>query len=163
VSNPVDMKFEFDISRFEQGLARLSKAVAGQALAKTATAGATVFEAHAKINVEENFTDQPTGFLKGSIRVGNVTASETRAEAEWGSYGVVYNRIHEFGGIIRATNGPYLTFQTSDGAWHTVPMVDIPARPYIRPAKDQNQPEAQGAMMVILEGEIRAAVPGALR
>jgi len=154
---PIDIRFTMDISKFDAALQKLEKAAAAEALGRVANAGALVFVAHAKINVEEQFTIHPTGPLKASLIVGRILAAAQRAIAEWGSYGIVYNRIHEFGGIIQATNGPYLVFKTADGAWHTVPFVDMPARPFMRPAKDQNQDEAKRAMLAVLVREIRAA------
>jgi len=53
-----------------------------------------------------------------------------------------YAAIHEFGGVIRAKNKPYLMFQTRDGAWHKVKEVRIPARPYLQPAIDDHHDEA---------------------
>lgn len=46
---------------------------------------------------------------------------------------------HEFGGVIKAKNGPYLIFKTDDGQWHTVKSVTQPAHPHFRPALDQNR------------------------
>ncbi len=44
-----------------------------------------------------------------------------------------YAAIHQFGGVIRGN--PFLRFQGSDGNWHTVRKVTIPARPFY-PIKD---------------------------
>jgi HK97 gp10 family phage protein len=154
---PICLRFEMDLSRFNSALQKIGKAASDEALARTASAGAHVFEAHAKINAEEQFTKNPTGFLKGSIGVGQITSGGYHAEAEWGSYGCIYAKIHEFGGIINAINGPYLVFMTDDGLWHSVPLVDIPAQPYIRPAQNQNQEEARRAMLTVLVGEIHKA------
>lgn len=48
-------------------------------------------------------------------------------------------RQHEFGGVIKAKNAPYLVFQTDDGAWHTVKSVTQPPHPHFRPALEQNR------------------------
>jgi hypothetical protein len=45
---------------------------------------------------------------------------------------------HEFGGVIRAKNGPYLIFKTEDGQWHKVPFVTQPPHPHFYPALDAN-------------------------
>ena len=51
-----------------------------------------------------------------------------------GSASVIWARIHEYGGIIRARLARYLNFKTPDGKWHRVRQVRIPARPYLTPA-----------------------------
>jgi len=48
-------------------------------------------------------------------------------------------RQHEFGGVIRAKNAPYLVFQTEDGVWHMVKSVTQPPHPHFQPALDQNK------------------------
>lgn len=45
-----------------------------------------------------------------------------------------YARIHEFGGVIRAKNAPYLVFKLRDGTFRSVKSVTMPARPYVAPA-----------------------------
>ncbi|KKK78934.1 hypothetical protein LCGC14_2838550, partial [marine sediment metagenome] len=46
---------------------------------------------------------------------------------------VKYALIHEFGGRIVPKKGKHLKFQV-DGQWRSVEEVNIPARPYLRPA-----------------------------
>jgi phage gpG-like protein len=149
--------FDIDTSNFEKALARIGAAAAGEALGKSAAAGALVLVGEAKIKIEENFVIHPTGPLKASVRVGRVWSSGNSATAEWGSYGIVYARIHEYGGVIYATNGPYLTFKTEDGAWHMVPFVTMPARPYMRPTIDEHGKDARQAVLFQLEKQIRMA------
>lgn len=48
---------------------------------------------------------------------------------------VVYAPIHEFGGEIRPVNAKALTFKVKD-QWVTTQKVNMPARPYLRPALD---------------------------
>lgn len=50
---------------------------------------------------------------------------------------VVYAPIHEYGGVIRAKNEPYLKFSIG-GRWMQVKQVTIPARPYLEPAIKEN-------------------------
>jgi hypothetical protein len=50
---------------------------------------------------------------------------------------------HEFGGVIKAKNGPYLTFRTEDGNWHKVPFVTQPAHPHARPVLDATKDKYQ--------------------
>lgn len=53
-----------------------------------------------------------------------------------------YAAIHEFGGIIRPVNAPRLVFEVEPGEWRTADQVEIPARPYLRPAADTKRAEA---------------------
>lgn len=48
-------------------------------------------------------------------------------------------RIREFGGTIRAKSGRYLVFKNKAGEVIRTPSVRIPARPYMRPAVDENK------------------------
>ena len=50
---------------------------------------------------------------------------------------VIYAAIHEYGGIIRAKNAPYLKFKIGN-RWVQVKKVFIPPRPYLRPAFEDN-------------------------
>jgi len=49
---------------------------------------------------------------------------------------------HEFGGVIKARNKPYLMFQI-DGKWVKVKQVTQPPHPHFRPALDQNREKYQ--------------------
>lgn len=52
--------------------------------------------------------------------------------AEWGSdTSVIYAAIHQFGGVIRPKNKPYLTFKVPGGGFRRVKQVTIPARPFV--------------------------------
>jgi len=73
-----------------------------------------------------------TTTLIRSIHVSDPTGSGMQVIAYVGT-DLEYAKIHEYGGIIKAKNAPYLTFQTKDGSWHRVKQVQIPARPYFRP------------------------------
>ncbi len=76
-----------------------------------------------------------SGNLSRHIRA-NTTFTETeyigRAFVAGYPGQVPYARIHEYGGIIRARNAPYLTFRTEDGRWHRVKQVTMPERSYMR-------------------------------
>jgi len=50
---------------------------------------------------------------------------------------LIYSRIQEEGGTIRAKGGGYLTFPIG-GDWVKVKSVRLPARPYLRPAIQDN-------------------------
>ncbi len=49
-----------------------------------------------------------------------------------------YAYIQDEGGTIKAVNGPYLKFMTSDGSWHSVKQVTIkPKHYFFRNLEDQ--------------------------
>ena len=95
-----------------------------------------------------------TGTLRRSIHIGGAThlAPDFAGGEEYDDIGetgdgwsikvgtnLVYARIQEYGGVIHAKDAPYLVFKTKDGSWHSVKSVTIPARPYLRPAFDENR------------------------
>ena len=114
----------------------LAGKVTGGAMQPAAKAGGFVIEGHAKINVRNNFDKHPTGNLMGSI---NTKVTKVKAESVEVTVGtnVVYAAIHEFGGTIKAKNKKALVFEI-DGEIKMVKSVIIPARPYMRPAVDNN-------------------------
>lgn len=75
-----------------------------------------------------------TGNLRRSIN-SSVTVEGNSIVGRLGSY-VVYSRIHELGGVIRARDG-YLKFKTQ-GGWRSVKQVVMPKRPFLRPAINDN-------------------------
>lgn len=91
-------------------------------------------EAKYKAGIRDNLntTGMATGDLMNSTS-RDVQGSGMQSRGIVGNV-LVYGRIHEFGGVIYPKNGPYLVFQTSDGEWHSVTSVTIPARPTLRPA-----------------------------
>jgi len=93
--------------------------------------GGFVFERAIKQNIrKQQLID--TGNMRASIRAVLVK----RATVVVGTH-VVYAAIHEFGGTIRAKNAPFLVFKMGN-QWVRVKSVNIPARPYMRPAFDKN-------------------------
>lgn len=72
-----------------------------------------------------------TGTLSGSIDREEYLMGDS-AVGRVGS-NLKYARIHEIGGIIHATNTPYLKFLV-DGRWIMAEQVKVPAQPYIWPS-----------------------------
>jgi phage gpG-like protein len=72
-----------------------------------------------------------TGHLRRSIESG--VREEAGGIVGWLGSDVVYARIHEFGGIIKARAGGYLRFPIGD-SWVSVQQVKIPPRPYLEPS-----------------------------
>jgi len=50
---------------------------------------------------------------------------------------VIYARVHELGAVIRPRASKYLKFQVN-GKWVSVKQAVIPARPFLRPAIEEN-------------------------
>jgi len=68
---------------------------------------------------------------------------------------VVYAAIHEFGGEILPKRSAFLRFKTSDGEWHAVRRVDMPARPYMRPALDKKRAEVIAIVRAVYAGPLQ--------
>ena len=121
--------------------------VTGAALKSAVMAGGKTLENYAKINVEKTFSGKSTGGagLGGSIQMVVSKAAETKVEVDVGPT-VIYGRIHEFGGIIRPVTAKFLHF-IIDGIEIFTKLVQIPARPYLRPAFDEHKDEIVDAMM----------------
>ena len=72
--------------------------------------------------------------LEGSISIIALAAPIGNGFlGKWGSKAIVYALIHELGGRIVPKNADALRFQVN-GNWVTTQEVNIPARPYLRPA-----------------------------
>jgi hypothetical protein len=154
MSDPI--RFEFDMTAFNAALDKLDGAARGEALGRTAHAIAFRIEGQAKINAAGTFIHTPPHDLIPSIQTQQpVVTGDRSAECDV-NVGSIYGAIREFGGIIQATKGEYLTFRTEDGAWHRVPSVMHPAQPYLRPAVD-DEADLQIVGEAALENEIRQA------
>jgi phage gpG-like protein len=110
-----------------------------------------------KMYVTDNIRDQKlvdTSNLINSVEATLDEVTGTTATASVGPRGVVYARIHEFGGLIKAKSGKYMTFMTKDGAWHKVKSVKMPARPYLRPAFDEHGNDMMDAAKIIIANRL---------
>lgn len=130
-------------------------------------AGGFIVEGAAKLNLDKQGL-RDTGLLINSITVHEYVDKGVDSYVLVGSRGVVYARIHEFGGTIVAKRVRNLAIPLTDAAkkagspramrglsWRPgllvdrqgkpqfvlKPTVTIPARPYMRPAVDENQAE----------------------
>lgn len=78
-------------------------------------------------------TLRDTGRLRNSIRIKLSKNGFSLAT------NLVYAPIHQFGGVIRPKNKPYLTLKTPTGGWIKVKSVTIPARPFLGVSADDAQ------------------------
>lgn len=146
------------LDRLEGKLKRLGAAASRRALGDALEAGAQVIKTYTRANIRARGLID-TGNLLDSIEVQRGSEGDAKAEAAVGT-NVEYAAIHEFGGLIVPVKARALVFKTSDGEWHTVQKVTMPARPYLRPAVDEHRPEIGEAIGVTLENAIREAANG---
>lgn len=123
------------------------QAMTGEKLMGAAKAGGHVIEGHAKVNAGSGRPglNRRTGHLVGSISVSEGNISTYRAEVDVGT-NVIYARIHELGGIIRPVTARMLSWINDAGERVFANLVHIPARPYLRPAMDENEKDIVGAV-----------------
>jgi HK97 gp10 family phage protein len=114
-------------------------------LEAAATAGALVLE-----NAARDKAPYKTGTLKRSLTHETIEKSPDAAYVAVGT-NLEYAAVQEFGGTIKSKSG-YLVFQTEDGQWHSVPSVSVPARPYLRPALDENRGRIVDEVKRVLKG-----------
>ena len=118
----------------EDNFDAVRNAVTGEMLQGAAMAGGFVVEGHAKIKAGSGRPGliMRTGALVNSIIVDKIKKSKTFAQVGIGT-NLVYARIHELGGIIKNAFGRGI-------------IVHMPARPYLRPAMDENEPDIRKAV-----------------
>lgn len=133
------MKGTLKVIVLEDNFASVREAVTGDMLMEAARAGGHVIEAHAKINASRGRPglEVKTSALVGSINVTEAKSTETYAEVDVGP-SVLYAAIHEFGGIIVPVTKRFLSW-VQDGIRIFANEVHIPARPFMRPAVDENE------------------------
>lgn len=93
-----------------------------------------------------------TGTLARSITV-HTTSTPRSAEAEIGT-NLEYARIQELGGTVRPVHARLLHWVDDSGDDIFARSVTIPARPYLRPAFDENQAAAAAAIGRVLRAVV---------
>ncbi|HAR45316.1 MAG TPA: hypothetical protein DCS05_03845 [Nitrospiraceae bacterium] len=147
----------YTIPQFAQALKKMGKDMRGKTINRAADAGAFVIQSYARINVRDKLNRDSVGTLANSIQVEIVEATDVRVEKAVGPL-VIYGRIHELGGVIKAKNKPYLHWVDREGHHHQAKQVTIPARPYLRPTIDEHGDEIIDAVTITLGREIEAAL-----
>lgn len=135
----------------------VERAVSRGGLLKAAKAGGYVIEGNAKVNVNKTFSDESSGGagLGGSIQTTVKKSTETRAEVNVGPT-VIYGRIQELGGVILPVHAKVLSW-VDNGERVFAKMVHLPARPYLRPALDDNKDDIKKAIGVQVQKDIEKA------
>lgn len=132
----------------EDNFAAVRDAITGKILLGAAKAGGHVVEGAAKLNVSGRpGLEVRSDNLRGAINVTEESSTKTLAEVNIGPSNVIYARIHEYGGVIVPDTAPVLAWYDKDaGEWIHAKAVHIPARPYMRPALDDNEERIQAAV-----------------
>jgi len=169
-----------------QKFAQLSEVVQGQTLVMAVSAGALIVEDATLINIQSQGLIK-TRTLSRSIHQQVVEQSNDRAVVDVGT-NLESAAIHEFGGTIRAKNSKYLAIpvgsyvgsprnhsdlilrKTKRGTlvlmdaggsvqYVLKESVEIPARPYLRPAADEHHEQVQNEIAevfkIAIEGVVR--------
>ena len=113
-------------------LSAMSAAVATQVVGDALTAGAQLIVNDAKENAP-----YLSGTLMRSIHSSEPFTNSGRWEMRIGT-NIEYARIHEYGGTIKAKDKPLLAFRIG-GKLILTKSVQMPARPYLRPAFDSQK------------------------
>lgn len=148
---------EVDLSGEEGLISRLKqidRTMQTDAAEKMVIVGAETIKGAAVLNIHEIFSEKQTGGMTNSIIVESQRhkdGAEATAKVQ-----KIYARIQEFGGTIRPRKAKLLHFFI-DGKEIFAKKVTLPARPYLKPAIDDNKPEIIKAMADVAETYIRRA------
>ncbi len=112
-----------------RGLGRISKNVMPASILAMKATTEWVRGYVVKYKLRGQVLHKRTGRLAGSIE-SDVKAGLNSVTGKVGSR-LVYARIHELGGIIRAKSAPYLIFKTASG-WVKTKEVKMPKRSYLK-------------------------------
>lgn len=149
-----DAKLIVVSNQFKKALA----AASSDQLEKMVKAGGLVVENAAKINCERVFSSESLGNLAASIQTVVSEKKEKKVMVDIGPT-VVYGRIQELGGVIRPIKAKMLHWiDQFEGRDAFAKVVHIPARPYLRPALDENQSDIKDAV----EYQLRKNLGGVL-
>ena len=115
----------------EDNFASARGSITGQILMSAAVVGGFVIEGAARVNASQGRPGLmvQSGDLIGSIETTRAKVSKTYAEVDVGPT-MIYGRIHEYGGVIKTSRA----------------IIVIPARPYLRPAVDNNEDNIRNAV-----------------
>lgn len=142
------------LKELSDDLDRLSEDSRHDVLMAALEAGARTIQIYAQENARQKLNKHPLGFLTNSIGVrkaGNVW--------EVGVFGVIYAKIHEFGGVITPRTKKFLSWIDPDsGRRIFTKQAVIPARPYLRPAVDEHRDEIHANIVAAILGILRGGL-----
>lgn len=125
------IRMDVDLSDFKKQLGKLAESIAEENLVTAAKAGGLIVQ-----NAAKEKSPKRTRTLSRSIHMEVVESSRYKVEIAIGT-DVAYAAIHEFGGVITPKQAKVLAFEIG-GELIFAKRVTILARPYLRPAMDEN-------------------------
>jgi HK97 gp10 family phage protein len=134
------------LDEFTRDMRKMSAVARSAMIMDALDQGAKIIAAYAQENIRNKLNKHPMGKM--------TNATGIKREGKYvlaGVFGVIYAKIHEFGGVIRPVKAKALKFQI-DGKWIVTKKVTMPARPYLRPAVDEHQSEIRDAVIAALCG-----------
>ena len=137
--------------KLKRKLNNMSESVRADKLETAARAGAFPISNEAKRRAPKK-----SGTLARSIGPETTHKTATKVKIAIGT-NVVYARIHEYGGVITPKQADMLHF-TIDGKEIFTDEVQMPARPYLRPAFDEKKREAEKEMRDAWVSLIKGAI-----
>lgn len=155
------------VVNLEKALGKLVKQVSGRQLVTALVKGGKVIEREAKLNIEEEELID-SGDLRGSIETEPVRGEEAVTVGTNKEYAA----IHEFGGTVKPKVTPRMRSwawamyaETGEEVYKGIALttktnleITIPARPYLRPAVDDNEGEIIQNVAAAIKLLIEAAV-----
>ena len=150
------MSASVKVIRLEDHFKDALRAATGDQLLKACMAGGEVVRNHTKLNIHaQGLVD--TSALLNSISVDKDKSTETSSTVSIGT-NIEYAAIHEFGGPIVPRVAKMLSWITDSGERAFAKVVHIPARPYLRPALDENEGDIIKAVGTSLKRQIEGAL-----
>jgi len=150
----MQIELKLDYTEFSKWLSKISDDMKGKTARSAISAGGFTLEKHIKLNIDKQGL-RDTGRLINSVSVGDIKANASGYECYVGPRGVIYARIHEFGGTIVPKRAKMLHWVDKTTGKDVFAMrAVIPARPYMRPAIDENKKEIFDAMITQISKEL---------
>ena len=148
----MSIQFVLDTKEFDRYMKKIDADMRVKVAKEAMVAGGEVAVAQAKINVN-NWGLWKMGKLANSIDVRNPTPTSI----EFGSTGVIYAAIHEFGGVILPKRAKALHWVDDDGNDVFALRVVMPARPYIRPVLQEHRQDILDAIAAKVKSYLEAS------
>lgn len=144
------VSIQIDSKELVTNLNKAADVMDGKSRVQMLREGAAVIQAGARANIALKLNKNSRGALSRGVLVKGVNAYAV----DVGVYGIIYARIHEFGGVITPKRARFLHFFI-DGKEIFTKYVVIPARPYFWPAVESGKRGAFEAMGEYLKGKFK--------
>jgi len=130
------LKIELKLSEKSKALLKKMPELVKPAIYKGMKKGMVLADRDARLNLSGRVLQRRTGRLRNSI-THDVKIEGNKVVGRIGT-NVIYGRIHELGGVIKPRQAQSLRFNIPGVGWRMAKSVTIPARPYLRPALEDN-------------------------